>query len=76
MKVASVIMMVGGIVALTSCKNGSIFKKKPATSKKKEGSADAPAEKTSNEPAISMLGDNSALAALKEQMQENQKKAE
>jgi small subunit ribosomal protein S1 len=51
-------------------------KKKPATSKKKEGSADAPAEKTSNEPAISMLGDNSALAALKEQMQENQKKAE
>ncbi len=32
MKVASVIMMVGGIVALTSCKNGSIFKKKPATS--------------------------------------------
>lgn len=49
-------------------------KKKPAAKKKEAG--DASTEKTSNEPAISMLGDNSALAALKEQMDDNSPKAE
>ncbi|SFC59861.1 small subunit ribosomal protein S1 [Flexibacter flexilis DSM 6793] len=64
------------ILSHTATFSGETAEKKKPAPKKKDAPAESADNKTSNEPASSSLGDNSALAALKEQMQENQKKAE